>query len=335
MGGAVISIPRGLNLVSSSSTRTEVHEWRITNYSLLQIPVGTWIASEPFALGGHNWQFLLYPGGYEDSCADYVALFINKCDPGPASPKSLLRIMGSKGNRLRTKAFTDDSPSLGGTKVILRKTLLDPAAGYIKDDIITVQFIMVVATAPNVGHSKYQSLQRCFSSMLNDDSNTKDVIFRFANSNAVVCAHRCVLCSVSPVFRAMFQSEMAESQSGEVLLTDIRPAVMKELLIYMYTAAFSTPDVLDSDIAKELLLAASKYDVIGVIQECEESLATSLTVKNLHELKQLADACNCTALKKRCVEFAVKHCPEILMNLSFPQQQADSSAVELGLATST
>jgi speckle-type POZ protein len=43
-------------------------------------------------------------------------------------------------------------------------------------------------------------------------------------------AHKVILAARSPVFGAMFAHEMKESLNGEVLLDDLSPAVMGELL---------------------------------------------------------------------------------------------------------
>jgi hypothetical protein len=320
MGGSAISIPNRLNVVSTSSMHSELFEWRVNGYSLLPRTVGSVVTSAQFDLCGHKWQLLLYPGGNAVSCAGYVSLFLKICEPGPVLATCVLHMVGTKVDEVMTKQFSDATSSWGYVKYILQETVLDINNGIIKDDVVIIKAIVTVATAlVNTEQNKYQSLQLGFGSMLNDDSNIKDVILRFDGTDETVGAHRCVLCAMSRVFRDMLQSEVSVSLSREVQLTDVQPSIMKELLFYMYTAAFSKEDVLHSGITKELFVAASKYEVTDAIKEIETALAASITGQNLHEMKQLADSCNCDALKKHCVEFAAGNCPEILMELPFPQ----------------
>ena len=49
------------------------------------------------------------------------------------------------------------------------------------------------------------------------------------------CAHKAVLCKRSPVFAAMFTTEMREASENVVKITDIAPVVFEQMLQFMYT----------------------------------------------------------------------------------------------------
>ena len=100
--------------------------------------------------------------------------------------------------------------------------------------------------------------------------------------------HRCILSVRSPVFEAMFQSEMRENLSQEVVIKDIRPDVVREMLHFIYNGATSTETVMD-EIGKDLLSAADQYQLELLKNKCEEKLCSSLEVSNSVELLVLAD----------------------------------------------
>jgi hypothetical protein len=68
-------------------------------------------------------------------------------------------------------------------------------------------------------------------------------------------------CSVrSPVFAAMLESDLAEVQSGTLIINDMSSKAMKELLRYIYTGSLTTtPDaIMELDLVAELLNASEK-----------------------------------------------------------------------------
>uniref|UniRef100_A0A0P5SME4 Btb/poz domain-containing protein n=1 Tax=Daphnia magna TaxID=35525 RepID=A0A0P5SME4_9CRUS len=89
-------------------------------------------------------------------------------------------------------------------------------------------------------------------------------------------AHTLILASGSPVLAAMFQHDFTENQKKVVLIKDIEANVFEELLCFIYTGNFSVTNV---DVAK-LLVAADKYAVETLKEECAMYLANNLTVEN-------------------------------------------------------
>jgi hypothetical protein len=70
--------------------------------------------------------------------------------------------------------------------------------------------------------------------------------------------HNCLV--RSPVFAAMLESDLAEVQSGTLIITDMSSKAMKELLKYLYTGSLkTTPDTtMEIDLVAELLNASEK-----------------------------------------------------------------------------
>ena len=119
--------------------------------------------------------------------------------------------------------------------------------------------------------------------------------------------HKAVLGSQSPVFKAMLQADMKEKQSSVIDTPDITPAVMSDLVTYLYTGA--APNV--GKLAEDLLNAADKYGLSRLFTMCENELMMKIKVANVVDTLLLADLHNATNLKEACLEFMRKHSADV------------------------
>ena len=90
-------------------------------------------------------------------------------------------------------------------------------------------------------------------------------------------AHKVILAVQSPVFRAMFGSEMVESKSNRVEIHDIDQESMEEMLTFIYT--WKAPNV--GQMASKLLVPADKYQLDHLKLMCEEVLCRDVKVENV------------------------------------------------------
>ncbi|KAJ1704595.1 hypothetical protein LUZ63_004374 [Rhynchospora breviuscula] len=116
-----------------------------------------------------------------------------------------------------------------------------------------------------------------------------------SSSSSSVPAHRAVLVSRSPVFKAMLDNEMEESRSGVIKIPDASTKVLRSFIDYLYMAETT----LDEDIAPELLILAEKYQVNHLKVFCERYMTSKVNHENAiacyvfahrHNAKQLLDA---------------------------------------------
>ena len=96
-----------------------------------------------------------------------------------------------------------------------------------------------------------------------------DVQFEFEEEDSVD-AHTMILASGSPVFAAMFQCGLSESQSRTVTINDFDSEVFCQLLIFLYTG--TAPKCKEERITQSLFEASDKYDVESLKNECVKEL---------------------------------------------------------------
>ena len=111
--------------------------------------------------------------------------------------------------------------------------------------------------------------------------------------------HQLVLAARSPVFKAMFQSNMMEKKTREVEIPDFSPEVISDMLTFMYTG--KTPNL--DKLAEDLLTASDKYQLDQLKSICAENLAQKIDVKNCLSVLILGHIFHADQLKKSSLQF--------------------------------
>jgi speckle-type POZ protein len=300
---------------------------RIEGFSGFSREAGKYSESDMFELCGMKWKLQLFPGGCNQELrGNHMSLFLLRVAPfveGRISFEVSLRDQLCGKHHVTLSAMFGSKSVYGWERFIPVSDLLNAKKGLCHND--TIIFKIQIALFTDSCHfikenpanlTDYHSLEDYMKTMMDDQSIPKDAIFRFTYSPDMITAHRAVLMTRSAVFRAMFTSKYAEANTGEIIVEDIDPDVMKELLHFMYTNNFSDESFLRKK-APNLLLAATKYEVPEAKAECELFLANGITVESLSRLMILADSCNARILKERCVEFGTKYCPQIFMDMKY------------------
>ena len=129
-------------------------------------------------------------------------------------------------------------------------------------------------------------------------------------------AHRAVLASRSSVFLKMFESDMKEKEERRVIISNIDPEVVSDLLTYIYTGG--APQMKSH--VEDLLLAADKYNIPDLVTLCEDELRRNLTPTNVAEVLLLADSLqlgSSNSLKESCIHFISKNSAQVYKSESW------------------
>lgn len=135
-----------------------------------------------------------------------------------------------------------------------------------------------------------------------------DVDFIFEN-NQQIGGHAAILTAISPVFAAMFQHNFKEAQTRKIHITDISFDTFKVFLHYLYAARLPGP--LDEETAKQLFVAADKYNIPGLVEECVEFLVRDIRLDNALDLIAWADFHSIEKLKNIALYFISRRGLEI------------------------
>ena len=112
----------------------------------------------------------------------------------------------------------------------------------------------------------------------------------------------------SPVLAAMFQHDCKESRNLVVNVEDVSPEVFQEILRFLYTGSIHEMD----KFAMDLLVAADKYQMDSLKEECASTLSKKLVVNNAVRILVLAHLHNCPELLQSALDFMVENANAIV-----------------------
>ena len=138
--------------------------------------------------------------------------------------------------------------------------------------------------------------------------------------------HQFMLSARSPVFRAMFKAEMEEKKTKKVIVADLHPDVLEEMLSFIYTGKCSNVD----NMARDLLGAADKYQVEMLKTICIEKLCNSIDVGTCVDHLLIGDMHQADLLKKYSRDFIANNVGSVcdlgdwkVSLMSYPSLMAD------------
>ena len=136
-------------------------------------------------------------------------------------------------------------------------------------------------------------------------------------------AHKCILAARSTTFAAMFKHDMLEKKSNIVKITDVNYDVLKEMLLFIYTANVENIKTF----ASELFIAADKYDIQDLKRQCENYIADNINVENAIEVFELAEKHNAEKLKTRVMNFVKPNIASIMKTDAFEKLQINKDSL--------
>ena len=158
------------------------------------------------------------------------------------------------------------------------------------------------------------------------DKDCADVVL-VCGDKTLPC-HTSVLSARSPVFRAMFKSDMAEKKKGKVEIQGFSSDVIQKMLHFMYTGTLSTYDLDEMETA-DILGAADQYQIDLLKRVCENKLCEILDVDNCLKLLAIADMYKAERLKTIGMELVVKNMETIVVNNSEDWKQCAKTNPDL------
>ncbi|XP_018476598.1 BTB/POZ and MATH domain-containing protein 1 [Raphanus sativus] len=318
-------------LTSSTSVTETVdgfHEFKISGYSLTKgVGVGKYVASDTFSVGGHSWAVYFYPDGKspEDN-SSYVSLFIALASEG-ADVRALfeLTLVDQSGNgkhkvhshfgrALESGPYTlKCRGSMWGYKRFFRRTGLE-TSDYLKDDSLLVRCRVGVVKSCTEGPREcnipvpVSDLGQQLGKLLESGKGC-DVTFDF--DGETFAAHKLVLATRSPVFRAQLFGPLGDRNTDRIEIDDVEAPIFKVLLHFIYWDELpDMQELIGTDsksastlVAQHLLAAADRYALERLKAICESKLCEGITINTVATTLALAEQHHCFQLKAVCLKF--------------------------------
>eukprot|EP00271_Cylindrocystis_brebissonii_P023021 TRINITY_DN9210_c0_g1_i2.p1 TRINITY_DN9210_c0_g1~~TRINITY_DN9210_c0_g1_i2.p1 ORF type:complete len:701 (+),score=157.95 TRINITY_DN9210_c0_g1_i2:238-2340(+) len=120
-------------------------------------------------------------------------------------------------------------------------------------------------------------------------------------------AHRIALLASSDAFRAMFDGGYREKEAKDIDIPNISWRVFEAMMRYIYTGSVDVT----SDMAQDLLRVADQYLLEALKRHCEFAIAQDLTVENIPNVYDLAEAYHAASLRSQCAMFILGHYEEM------------------------
>ena len=122
-----------------------------------------------------------------------------------------------------------------------------------------------------------------------------DVTFLVGEKKEEVKAHKSILSARSSYFRGLFKAKMQESASNQIEVPDVRPAVFRAVLRFVYGGRSEEEEF---DIVADMIVAADKYGLDDLKHDCEQYLRRTLFVEDVVDAFILSKRHNCPGLLK-------------------------------------
>jgi len=157
-----------------------------------------------------------------------------------------------------------------------------------------------VKDTPHYNYSVLSDLKRHYDTI----STTSDVyiIAESTNSESIL-AHKAILTLRSPVFKAMFDSNMYECNTNQIQIPDFDVTTIRRMVEFLYKDTFTDIDGTSYEDFVSLLAIANKYQVIGLKKATEIYVIKMLSANNVSELTHNAILYDASDLLKACLHF--------------------------------
>ncbi|XP_046371478.2 kelch repeat and BTB domain-containing protein 8-like [Haliotis rufescens] len=144
-----------------------------------------------------------------------------------------------------------------------------------------------------------------------DDRQLIDVVI--CVQDARIPAHRNVLAATSPYFKAMFTTNLTESRQRQILLHEVDPKSVSQIINYAYTGNLE----ITRGNAQNLLATASLFQILPVQKACAKFMELQLDVNNCVGIYYFAHIHSCEELRVKAREFIEKNFRDVYKTEEF------------------
>jgi speckle-type POZ protein len=307
--------------LGAKAQATGSHVFRIHRYTQVREKVanGESVMSGTFGVGGHDWRIKCYPNGDKEKNQGYISLYLNQAShvkTGDATATYNISILDKSWKPSRTEVGSKNRLFKGdgwGWEDFMKLEDLDKEK-HLEDDCLSVLCDVTVDLGMRV--DDYTDEVAAAEDLKSAPPpfplhglaeaiwyrQEPDVRIEVGDGQSLA-AHRWVLESRSPVFKADLALISSDGPVAQLRVDDMDADVCKALLKFMYTDA-PPPDLQEAaTMAERLLVAADRYGLDKLKPVCEEALCKNIDTSSVASTLVLAERHRCPGLREACMRF--------------------------------
>lgn len=317
---------------TAGDTAEGTFRWTIDNFKNRAEEAGECLKSTTFTVNGPDelktkWELEVFPKGRTDN-EDFLSLYLSSIDDFKVTAKYDLHVIDEAGMERQThkgEAYEYDDTNgkykSWGWDMWLKSAEFEDNPDLLPDGNLTLKCKVTVfgtervlsGTDKDAGNSDllFARCQKQLSEHFGNlfiDKQLSDV--KIECEGRTFDCHQAILATRSPVFMAMFQSNMKEKDTKIVTIDDFKAEVVSEMLNFIYTGNVSDKDI--GELGTELLAAADKYQLDLLKNICEERLCSKLKVTNCVEYLVVGDMNQTLKLRRMALKLAAENVDTII-----------------------
>lgn len=126
--------------------------------------------------------------------------------------------------------------------------------------------------------------------------------------NRTLPVHRAVMSTCSEFFRSLFTNGLQETMENNVTIHGVSLKMMETIIEYAYTKEVT----ITTANAEDIFIAADRFNVLGLLQECINFLVAQLSPENCVGLLRFARFYNNKELEDMCWVYIMSHFRDII-----------------------
>uniref|UniRef100_A0ABD2X6P3 BTB domain-containing protein n=1 Tax=Trichogramma kaykai TaxID=54128 RepID=A0ABD2X6P3_9HYME len=315
-----------------------IYTWTIKKYRSMKLEVGKSIESPKFGVGSDNAQYFqlkLFPAGNAAEYAGYMSLYLNPINDSEDSPNKLVcrwtvSVINRKTVVFKVTCHQDFAPEFHGFGWPQFYKVKNVDQLISSENTVTIQCELEIFSGcessldSELIYSKNEAIDRMkfdFSFLSEELSDVK-----LKSDEYEIPAHKILLATASPVFKAIFTIKKAKKNCDSIVITDTPYNILVDVLKYIYTGDIVSTK---TDVILQILPVADKYKIDGLKIKCEKILCADLSTENVIKTLIAAHKHQLKRLESKVIKFITNHIelisnsekiteiddPDILVNL--------------------
>jgi speckle-type POZ protein len=218
-----------------------------------------------------------------------------------------------------------------GYRKFIKRTLLEnPESGYLLNDTIKIKYKIELVVMSGGAFCRNDEDAALPTVDIPDPRLSEDMgillktgegsDFVFVVEGEEMPAHRLIVASRSPVFKALLGNDMREGVESKINIYDVRAPAFQILLHFVYTDSLPqelSGENLEVTMAQHLLAAADRFELPRLRAICEKHLCETVDIANAATTLTLAEENHATELKRHCLEFVAQNLSSVMNTSGF------------------